>query len=52
MHQFSFSHLLFFALLGVVLSGTALGADTLVLERTIDVHIRSLRKKMGKKSLL
>lgn len=25
----------------------ALGADTLVLERTIDVHIRSLRKKMG-----
>lgn len=26
---------------------TALGADTLVLERTIDVHIRSLRKKLG-----
>jgi two-component system phosphate regulon response regulator PhoB len=25
----------------------ALGADTLILERTIDVHIRSLRKKMG-----
>jgi two-component system phosphate regulon response regulator PhoB len=25
----------------------ALGADTLVLERTIDVHIRSLRKKLG-----
>ncbi|MDB4766690.1 response regulator [bacterium] len=25
----------------------ALGADTMVLERTIDVHIRSLRKKMG-----
>jgi DNA-binding response OmpR family regulator len=25
----------------------ALGADTLVLERTIDVHIRSLRKKMN-----
>ena len=25
----------------------ALGGDTLVLERTIDVHIRSLRKKMG-----
>ena len=25
----------------------ALGEDTLVLERTIDVHIRSLRKKMG-----
>ena len=26
---------------------TALGSDTMVLERTIDVHIRSLRKKMG-----
>lgn len=26
---------------------SALGGDTLVLERTIDVHIRSLRKKMG-----
>ncbi|MEM7453115.1 MAG: response regulator [Planctomycetota bacterium] len=25
----------------------ALGGDTLVLERTIDVHIRSLRKKLG-----
>ncbi len=25
----------------------ALGADAMVLERTIDVHIRSLRKKMG-----
>lgn len=25
----------------------ALGEDTLVLERTIDVHVRSLRKKMG-----
>ena len=25
---------------------SALGADTLVLERTIDVHIRSLRKKL------
>ncbi|TWT73173.1 response regulator [Allorhodopirellula solitaria] len=25
----------------------ALGDDTLVLERTIDVHVRSLRKKMG-----
>jgi len=25
----------------------ALGTDTMVLERTIDVHIRSLRKKMG-----
>ena len=28
----------------------ALGADTLVLERTIDVHIRSLRKKLGENS--
>lgn len=27
---------------------SALGADAMVLERTIDVHIRSLRKKMGK----
>lgn len=26
---------------------SALGTDTLVLERTIDVHIRSLRKKLG-----
>jgi two-component system phosphate regulon response regulator PhoB len=25
----------------------ALGGDSLVLERTIDVHIRSLRKKLG-----
>ena len=25
----------------------AMGRDTLVLERTIDVHIRSLRKKLG-----
>ena len=25
----------------------ALGGDAIVLERTIDVHIRSLRKKMG-----
>ena len=25
----------------------ALGGDALVLERTIDVHIRSLRKKIG-----
>jgi len=25
----------------------ALGDDTLVLERTIDVHIRALRKKLG-----
>ncbi|MEM1224522.1 MAG: response regulator transcription factor [Planctomycetota bacterium] len=28
----------------------ALGEDTLVLERTIDVHIRALRKKMGEAS--
>lgn len=27
---------------------TALGADTLVLERTIDVHVRALRKKLGR----
>jgi two-component system phosphate regulon response regulator PhoB len=27
---------------------SALGADTLVLERTIDVHIRSLRTKLGR----
>jgi DNA-binding response OmpR family regulator len=27
---------------------SALGADTLVLARTIDVHIRSLRKKLGR----
>ena len=26
---------------------SALGGDALVLERTIDVHIRSLRKKIG-----
>jgi len=26
----------------------ALGEDTLVMERTIDVHIRALRRKMGK----
>jgi DNA-binding response OmpR family regulator len=26
----------------------ALGADTLVLERTIDVHVRSIRKKLGR----
>ena len=26
---------------------SALGEDTLVLERTIDVHIRGLRKKLG-----
>ena len=30
----------------------ALGADTLVLERTIDVHIRSLRKKLGEENQL
>lgn len=30
----------------------ALGEDTLVLERTIDVHIRSLRKKMGDRAEL
>ena len=30
----------------------ALGADTLILERTIDVHIRSLRKKMGESNRL
>lgn len=29
------------------LMDAALGADALVLERTIDVHIRALRKKMG-----
>lgn len=29
---------------------SALGDDTLVLERTIDVHIRSLRKKLGESS--
>jgi two-component system phosphate regulon response regulator PhoB len=31
---------------------SALGGDSLVLERTIDVHIRSLRKKLGPQSLL
>jgi DNA-binding response OmpR family regulator len=30
----------------------ALGGDSLVLERTIDVHIRSLRKKMGPHAVL
>ena len=30
----------------------ALGADTLTLERTIDVHIRSLRKKLGESNKL
>lgn len=30
----------------------ALGGDSLVLERTIDVHIRSLRKKMAQHALL
>ena len=29
------------------LMNSALGADTLALERTIDVHVRSLRKKLG-----
>ena len=28
----------------------ALGEDTVVLERTIDVHIRALRKKLGESS--
>ncbi len=32
------------------LINSALGEDTLVLERTIDVHIRSLRKKLGERS--
>jgi two-component system, OmpR family, phosphate regulon response regulator PhoB len=32
----------------VELIESALGADTLVLERTIDVHIRALRKKLGR----
>jgi two-component system phosphate regulon response regulator PhoB len=31
---------------------SALGGDSLVLERTIDVHIRSLRKKLGQHSAL
>ncbi len=31
---------------------SALGGDSLVLERTIDVHIRSLRKKMGPHAVL
>ncbi len=30
----------------------ALGEDTMVLERTIDVHVRALRKKMGQKASL
>ncbi len=30
----------------------ALGGDSLVLERTIDVHVRSLRKKLGPHALL
>lgn len=29
------------------LVGAALGEDTMVLDRTIDVHVRALRKKMG-----
>ena len=32
------------------LNDTALGTDTMVLERTIDVHIQSLRKKIGTRS--
>ncbi|MEM9368472.1 MAG: winged helix-turn-helix domain-containing protein, partial [Planctomycetota bacterium] len=28
----------------------ALGEDTMVLERTIDVHVRALRKKMNRKA--
>ena len=31
---------------------SALGGDSLVLERTIDVHVRSLRKKMGGHAVL
>jgi two-component system phosphate regulon response regulator PhoB len=31
---------------------SALGGDSLVLERTIDVHIRSLRKKLGPHAVL
>jgi two-component system phosphate regulon response regulator PhoB len=31
---------------------SALGGDSLVLERTIDVHIRSLRKKLDKRAAL
>jgi two-component system phosphate regulon response regulator PhoB len=31
---------------------SALGSDSLVLERTIDVHIRSLRKKLGPHAVL
>ncbi len=31
---------------------SALGGDSLVLERTIDVHVRSLRKKMGLHAVL
>jgi DNA-binding response OmpR family regulator len=30
----------------------ALGGDSLVLERTIDVHIRSLRKKLAMHAVL
>jgi two-component system phosphate regulon response regulator PhoB len=29
---------------------SALGADTIVLERTIDVHIRALRRKLGERA--
>lgn len=31
---------------------SALGGDSLVLERTIDVHVRSLRKKLGQHAIL
>jgi len=34
------------------LINSALGGDSLVLERTIDVHIRSLRKKLGPHAVL
>jgi two-component system phosphate regulon response regulator PhoB len=34
------------------LIGSALGGDSLVLERTIDVHIRSLRKKLAAHAVL
>jgi two-component system phosphate regulon response regulator PhoB len=36
----------------VELIDSALGGDSLVLERTIDVHIRSLRKKLGPHAVL
>ena len=34
------------------LINSALGEDTLVLERTIDVHIRALRRKLGNHATL